>query len=66
MSDWIHVDFHVIGDVKFAEVKTESNGRSRGIGIVQFYNSDCARRAISIFFAIDDLILLRNFVVLAF
>ena len=41
---------HFTGDIKYAEIKTDGSGRSRGYGLVQFYNSDSARRAISMQF----------------
>lgn len=40
------------GDIKYAEIKTDGSGRSRGYGLVQFYNSDSARRAISMQFVL--------------
>lgn len=44
--------FRDCGDIKYAEIKTDGSGRSRGYGLVQFYNSDSARRAISMQFVL--------------
>lgn len=40
--------FKDCGDVKFAELKTDENGRSKGYGTVRFGTPEDARRAVNL------------------
>ncbi|ESN91574.1 hypothetical protein HELRODRAFT_189732 [Helobdella robusta] len=42
----LYEKFRVYGDIKYADIKTDSAGRSRGSAVVQYFNADSARRAI--------------------
>ncbi|XP_064607753.1 myelin expression factor 2-like [Liolophura sinensis] len=40
--------FRDVGDVKFAEIKTDKDGKSRGVGLVRFGSPEDAQRAVNL------------------
>ena len=52
----------ISGDVKFAELKTDENGRSKGFGTVRFGTPEDARRAVSILLAQKSMVYFSYFI----